>query len=45
MPGELLSVEKYTSWMLTLEAAMAFGVEFRTLSPEMLMVGEIGADA
>lgn len=37
-PGERLAIEKYSSWKLTLEAAMAFGVQFRSLSPEMLMV-------
>lgn len=40
-PGELLNIEKYSSWQLTLEAAMAFGVQFRSISPEMLMVAEL----
>lgn len=41
-PGETLSVEKYSSWKLTLEAAMAFGCQFESISPEMLLVAEIG---
>lgn len=40
-PGETLSIEKYSSWRLTLEAAMAFGVQFRTISPEMLLVAKL----
>lgn len=40
-PGESLAIEKYSSWKLTLEAAMAFGVQFRSLSPEMLMVAKL----
>lgn len=40
-PGERLAIEKYSSWKLTLEAAMAFGVQFRSLSPEMLMVAKL----
>lgn len=44
-PGELLNIEKYSSWQLTLEAAMAFGVQFRTLSPEQLLVAKLKAGA
>lgn len=40
-PGETLAVEKYSSWKLTLEAAMAFGVQFQTLSKEQLLAAEI----
>lgn len=40
-PGETLAVEKYSSWKLTLEAAMAFGVQFATLSKEQLIAAEI----
>lgn len=40
-PGERLAIEKYSSWKLTLEAAMAFGVQFRSISPEMLMVAKL----
>lgn len=40
-PGETISIEKYSSWRLTLEAAMAFGVQFRTVSPEMLLVARL----
>lgn len=40
-PGETISIEKYSSWRLTLEAAMAFGVQFRTISPEMLLVAKL----
>lgn len=40
-PGETISIEKYSSWRLTLEAAMAFGVQFRTVSPEMLLVAKL----
>lgn len=43
-PGETISIEKYSSWRLTLEAAMAFGVQFRTVSPEMLMVAKMSAE-
>lgn len=43
-PGETISIEKYSSWRLTLEAAMAFGVQFRTVSPEMLMVAKLSAE-
>lgn len=43
-PGETISIEKYSSWRLTLEAAMAFGVQFRTVSPEMLMVAKLAAE-
>ena len=43
-PGELLNIEKYSSWQLTLEAAMAFGVQFRSISPEMLMVAELAGE-
>lgn len=42
-PGEVLNIEKYSSWQLTLEAAMAFGVQFRTLSPEQLLVAKLKA--
>lgn len=41
-PGETLNVEKYSSWKLTLEAAMAFGCQFDSINPEMLLVAEIG---
>lgn len=41
-PGEQFGVEKYSSWMLTAEAAMAFGCQFRSLSKEMLMVAKVG---
>lgn len=40
-PGERLAIEKYSSWKLTLEAAMAFGVQFRSISHEMLMVAKL----
>lgn len=40
-PAEKLAIEKYDSWKLTLEAAMAFGVQFKTLSPEMLLVAKL----
>lgn len=40
-PGEHLAVGKYEPWALTLEAAMAFGVQFRSISPEMLMVAKL----
>lgn len=43
-PGETLSIEKYSSWMLTLEAAMTFGVNFATVSKEMLMVAELAGE-
>lgn len=36
-PGECVNIEKYSSWTLTLEAAMAFGVQFRSVSPETFM--------
>lgn len=42
-PAEKLAIEKYDSWKLTLEAAMAFGVQFKTLSSEMLMVAKLKA--
>lgn len=40
-PAERLAVGKYEPWAITLEAAMAFGVQFRSLSPEMLMVAKL----
>lgn len=39
---EALNVEKYSSWELTLEAAMYFGVQFESISPERLMVAKVG---
>lgn len=39
-PGETLEVSKYSPWMLTLSAAMAFGVQFESISPEMLLVAK-----
>lgn len=41
-PGEKVAIEKYSSWMLTLEAAMAFGVQFESISPEALLVAKVG---
>lgn len=40
-PGECLAIGKYEPWAITLEAAMAFGVQFRTLSPEQLLVAKL----
>lgn len=40
---ESIGVEKYSSWLLTLEAAMFFGVQFESISPERLMVAKIGS--
>lgn len=42
-PGETLSIEKYSSWNLTLEAAFAFGVQFASLGKEVLHVAKVGA--
>mgnify|MGYP006934517875 FL=1 len=42
-PGETLDLGKYAPWALTLEASMAFGVQFKTLSQEMLFVAELKA--
>lgn len=42
-PGETLNIEKYSSWKLTLEAAMAFGVQFESINPEKLLVAKLGA--
>lgn len=44
-PGETLEVSKYAPWMLTLSAAMAFGVQFESVSPEMLLVAKPTASA
>lgn len=41
MPGETLDLGKYSPWALTLEAAMGFGVQFKSISPEMLLVAEL----
>lgn len=41
MPGETLDLGKYAPWALTLEASMAFGVQFKTLSQEMLLVAQL----
>ena len=43
-PGETLAIEKYSSWMLTLEAAMAFGVQFQTVSKEMLFTAKLASE-
>lgn len=40
-PGETLAVEKYSSWKLTLEAAFAFGVQYASLSKEVLLAAEV----
>lgn len=42
LPEESVAVEKYGPWMLTLEAAMFFGVQYESLSPERLMVVKVG---
>lgn len=42
-PGETLDLGKYAPWALTLEASMAFGVQFKTISQEMLFVAELKA--
>lgn len=42
-PGETLSIEKYSSWNLTLEAAFAFGVQFQSVGKEVLLVAKVGA--
>lgn len=39
---ESVAVEKYGPWMLTLEAAMYFGVQYESISPERLMVAKVG---
>lgn len=44
-PGELVAIEKYSSWKLTAECAMAFGVQFDSISPEALIVGRVGGGA
>jgi len=38
---ESVSVEKYKPWEFTLEAAYCFGVQFASLSPEVLHVGKL----
>lgn len=40
---ESVAVEKYGPWMLTLEAAMYFGVQYESISPERLIVAKLGA--
>lgn len=41
LPQESIGIGKYSSWMLTLEAAMFFGVQFGSISPRLLMVGKL----
>lgn len=41
MEQESVGIGKYSSWMLTAEAAMYFGCEFESISPERLMVAKI----
>jgi hypothetical protein len=36
-----INVAKYASWELTFEAKLTFGAQIKSLSPEMMMVGEI----
>lgn len=38
---ENIGIGKYDPWMLTLEAAMFFGVQFNSISPRLLMVGKL----
>ena len=42
-PAERMAVEKYKPWMLTLEAVMSFGVQFRSIAKEHLLVAKVGA--
>ncbi len=42
-PAERMAVEKYQPWMLTLEAVLSFGVQFRSLAKEHLLVAKVGA--
>lgn len=41
MEQESVGIGKYSSWQLTAEAAMFFGCEFESISPERLMVAKI----
>ena len=42
-PAERMAVEKYQPWMLTLEAVLSFGVQFRSIAKEHLLVAKVGA--
>lgn len=41
LADESIGIGKYGSWMLTLEAAMFFGVQFNSISERLLMVGKL----
>lgn len=38
---ESIGIGKYDPWLVTLEAAMYFGVQFQSISPEFLLVGKL----
>lgn len=40
-PDETIGIGKYSSWVLTLEAAMAFGVQFESLAPELFFAAKV----
>lgn len=45
LPNEGVTVEKYKPWEFTLEAALVFGVQFASVSKEVLMVAKTAATA
>lgn len=38
---ETISIGKYSSWKLTYEAAMFFGTQYESVSPERLLIGKL----
>jgi len=41
LPQEAIAVEKYKPWEFTLEATLVFGVQFASVSPEVLHVAKL----
>lgn len=38
---ETINIGKYTSWKLTYEAALFFGTQYESISPEILLIGKL----
>lgn len=43
LPQEAINVEKYKPWEVTLEATLCFGVQFASVSPEVLHVAKLAS--
>ena len=40
-PGENIDIRQFNSWLLTIETAMAFGLQFESLSPEVFFTAKV----